>query len=145
MSNRSQKLVFCLAAGLGFGTLGACGGGSGMTTSGTSYKVQMNRELQAYVGVGHKDVHAAALHVVDDFGLTVEDEALDAFQGVINARTAAQDKVTIQSYRKGENATAVRIKFGSSGNEGRSRQILEAIETNLKKSAPNFAAAKSRS
>ncbi len=143
MSNRSRMLVFCLAAGLGFGTLGACGGG--MTSTGTSYKVQMNRELKAFVGAGHKDVHAAALHVVDDLGLTVEDEALDAFQGVITARTATQDKVTIQSYRKGDNATTVEIKVGSFGNEGRSRQILEGIETNLKKSSHNFASAETRS
>ena len=126
----STRLCALAATVLGVAAFAGCQ--SGMTAHGTTYRTQIDRSLEAQVGSSHEEVHAAALDVAADLGLHVEEEACDAFQGVITAETATGETVTIESYYLSKNATSVEIRVGGfSGDTNRSKRILEDIESRL--------------
>lgn len=101
---------------------------SGSTRTGTQYTLLPNRHIQANIGAEHHTVHETALDVANDMGFTINESAVDDFEGVIRARTAGDDSVSITSTRIGPNATEIDIFVGPLGKEDRAREILTRIE-----------------
>lgn len=129
-----MKLLIALLAALALAapaTLTGCASGS--TAEGTDYDFRVN-ELIASVPYPIDDVHAAAEYVVsEDMGWAIEESAVDAFDGVIRARGAADNVRRIRLERKGDSLTEVRIMVsdGPFGDESRSRAVMSRIEERL--------------
>ncbi|MHC4615213.1 MAG: DUF3568 family protein [Planctomycetota bacterium] len=110
--------------------LWGCGGGQ--TRQGTLYSIQPNRSLETYMPSDLETVHAAALEAVKtDFGFELGESAVDAAEGLVEARTALDHPVRIKMYKYGEQITRVEVYVGPRGSEVVARELLSAIETRL--------------
>jgi hypothetical protein len=105
----------------------------GTTKSGTAYTQLPNRELEVLLNEDLATVHKTAVDVLkDDFGYTIKKEAKDALEGVIEAATAQNDKVTVQTFKDGDNVTKVQVWVGPLGDRPKSELILSKLEEQLK-------------
>lgn len=120
-----------LALALCAGGLAGC---EGTTKTGESYTLKANRWIEAYVASDLRRAHDAAIAVVrDDFGYTLESQAVDARDGKVRAKTARGYDVRIDSYRDGDRITRVEIYVGPLGDEPAMREILSALQARLKR------------
>ncbi len=119
----------CAAAALAL--LPAC---EGTTRTGESYTLQADRSIEAYLASDLKKAHEQAVLVVrEDFGYTVEKEAVDAREGVIRGKTARGNQVRVDTFRDGDRVTRVEIFVGPVGDEPAMREILSALQARLKR------------
>jgi hypothetical protein len=130
--SKSNRIVVGAVAALSVVSLAASWGCQGTTRQGTLYSVQIDRELETFLASDLETVHRAALEVVQtDFGYTLTEEALDAREGIIRARTARDNLVRIETFKHGEGVTRVQVYVGARDAETAGREVLGAIETRL--------------
>ena len=114
------------------GSLAVYAGCEGTTAQGTLYTVQPNRELETFFPFDLDTVHRAAVAAVQtDMGYTLQKQALDAREGIIEARTAKDHLVRVETYKHGERVTRIEVFAGPGGNETLAREILNAIESRV--------------
>ncbi|MHC4947328.1 MAG: DUF3568 family protein [Planctomycetota bacterium] len=103
------------------------------TSSGTEYVITAKRELRTTVGADIGTVHDTAVDVVENELLyTIDNQARDAREGIINARTARGHAVRIETFRHGEQLTQIEVYVGPLGDETAERDVYEAIESRLR-------------
>jgi hypothetical protein len=127
--------AFALTAALAIGavTVPMAGCASGSTAEGTDYDFRVN-ELIATVPYSIDQTYEAALEVMrDDMQWVVEESAVDAFDGRIVARGAADNVRRVRLERRGDRLTEVRVLVsdGPFGDEDRSRAVMSRIEERL--------------
>lgn len=109
-------------------------GCQGSTRRGSVYSIKPDRRIEAYMPGKLQDVHKIALEVVrDDFAYSVRREAVDAREGVIEARTARDEAVRVDTFVSGASVTRIEVKVGVLGDVAAAREILSAIEARIKK------------
>lgn len=87
-------------------------------------------ELKNTESVALNAAHRAAERAAKDLKFAVLKSQLDGLNGLIEARTVSDQKVTIKTKQVAPKATEVRIRVGLLGDEGASRQILSRIQAN---------------
>lgn len=136
---RFARIGFGLALGL-ICAVAFIAGCQGTTSAGTKYTMRPDRKLQAQLPAELGSVHDKAVAVLrNEYQFNVTREAKDRDTGVVEARTARNEKVTVHTYREGPNLTTVRVWHGGGpfGDTGKASQILNAIEGSV---SPNAAA-----
>jgi hypothetical protein len=129
---RFAKSALGLFAGMTL-ALALMAGCEGTTKSGTKYTVLPSRELQASYSADLATVHDKSVALLKDkYQFNVTREARDAMEGVVEATTARNDKVTVQTYAEG-NMTTVQVWFGDGpfGSQSKAQDVLESIEQSL--------------
>ena len=102
--------------------VGAAAGAGGMAYS--------QGELRNTESVALADAHKAAERAVKDLKFAVIKSQVDGLAGVIEARTASDQKVTIKTKQVAAKSTEVRIRVGLLGDEAASRQVLSRMQAN---------------
>jgi hypothetical protein len=129
---KTAKLVsaaLCLTLALAGASLSGC---SGSTKAGTKYTQLPDRSLQAIFSGDLATVHNRAANVLkDDFEFTVTKDKKDALAGIIEAKTAKDEIVTVSTFKEGENTTKVRVNAGFLKSANTAEQILSKIEASL--------------
>jgi len=87
-------------------------------------------ELKNTESVALSTAHRAAERAAKDLKFAVLKSQLDGLGGLIEARTASDQKVTIKTKQVAAKATEVRIRVGLLGDETASRQILSRMQAN---------------
>ncbi|MGI9013511.1 MAG: DUF3568 family protein [Phycisphaerales bacterium] len=129
MKRITASLLTFTVASCALSTLPAC---TGTTSTGTMYKMTATRELTTTLRGDLAYVHETALRVLrDDFGYIVKNERRDALEGIIEATTAKEDGVRVETYRETDELTRIEVWVGPLGNETFAKQILSKIETSL--------------
>ena len=107
---------------------------SGTSGSGTTYTKGFGSSgIQARVTYNHFAVHETARDVLEkEFLYTITLERVDGRNGVIQATTAREKNVKVESQREGDNLTLVKISVA--GDEGAPVDILNRLEMQLKES-----------
>ncbi|MCI0366693.1 MAG: DUF3568 domain-containing protein [Phycisphaerales bacterium] len=114
-----------------FCAVGLLAGCSGQTKSGTSYSKLPNGELQMYMQSDLRTIHDKAVVVLrDQFGYKIEKHDCDALAGQIVARTARNERISVETYKHADNSTKVQVSAGF-GNEYVSREILSELEASF--------------
>lgn len=125
---RSTRTAVALAAALAIPALllTAC---TGATRSGSVYTMKADREIETYLPGSVGEVHDAALYVVRErLRYRVLREAVDAREGVIEARTARDAAVRVETYRESAAVTRIEVFVGPFGDEPAMKEILSEIE-----------------
>ena len=104
----------------------AAGCGQGTTQQGTLYSVGINQSLSCYISDNIVAVHKAVLESVKDAGYTVDKEAIDTREAIVEGRTALDRTVRIKSFKQGEKVT--RLEIYIAGNKEAAKELLDAIE-----------------
>ena len=107
----------------------AAGCGQGTTQQGTLYSVGINQSLSCYISDNIDAVHKAVLESVKDAGYTVDKEAIDTREAIVEGRTALDRTVRIKSFKQGENVT--RLEIYIAGNKEAAKELLDAIEKDV--------------
>ncbi|TVQ61201.1 MAG: DUF3568 family protein [Phycisphaerales bacterium] len=131
---RTSRMITLLAVALAGAILAApLAGCQGSTKRGSVYNIKPDRRIEAYMPGALERVHKTALEVVrDDFAYSIRREAVDAREGVIEARTARDESVRVDTYIAGGSVTRIEVKVGMLGDVQAARDILSAIEARLK-------------
>jgi hypothetical protein len=117
-------LMFALSAGLT--------GCKGTTKAGTAYTVLPDRAIQAYLSGNLATVHQAAVKVLrDDFLYTITRDSHDALEGIVEAKTARNATVRVETFKHGEDVTKTRVSLGMVGDHDLANDILSKIEASL--------------
>ncbi len=112
----------------------ALAGCQGMTSGGTVYTMTVTREVQAYLPTDSFTAHYAAMEVLErDYLYSVTSDAVDARQGRIEARTATNTSVRVETARAGEGLTRIDIFVAPLGNETAAADILGSIERRIRR------------
>lgn len=106
-------------------------GCSGSTQSGTEYTITPLREFKATLPHDLASTHRAAVQAIEGLGYTVHQNASDAIEGIVEAKTAMDRTVTVKSRRVGESSTEVLVGVSPLGDEEIARRVLGAIEDEL--------------
>ncbi len=105
-------------------------GCQGTTAQGTLYSIQP-RGLSTFLAADLETVHEAAVEVVrNDFRYEIEEEALDAREGIIRASTARDRMVRVETFMHSQRVTRIVVYAG--GSEPLARDLLDKIETRVK-------------
>ena len=123
MNTYTTRLSIALLLALVTVTAGC---GQGTTQQGTLYSVGINQSLSCYISDNIDAVHKAALESVKDAGYTVDNEAIDSREAIVEGRTALDKTVRIKSFKQGEKVT--RLEVYVAGNEEAAKDLLNAIE-----------------
>lgn len=124
--HRHSLATSIIALLLGAGVL--LPGCHGETASGTRYVFKPNRELEGQVPASLSTVHQAARGVLEnDYLYIIEQDALDARTGVLEARTADDDVVKVRTSHQGQDLTEVEVFITPFGSEDRQAEIFDAI------------------
>lgn len=120
--------AFCLAlatplSGCVALLVGAAGGAAGA--------VYLMGKLTEEVPYGVPDVHDAARSALGDLDLVVSEDRADALSGRLESEFADKAHVWIALDTVGERRTKITIRVGLTGDEVRSRKILDAIRAHL--------------
>lgn len=87
-------------------------------------------ELKNTESVALATAHRAAERAVKDLKFVVIKSQLDGLGGLIEARSASDQKISIKTKQISTKATEVRIRVGLLGDEAASRQILSRMQAN---------------
>ena len=79
-----------------------------------------------------KSAIKASSLAIDQIGFDEKQSSVDAMDGVITAKTARGEKVTIRIRRVTDNSSKLKIRIGKMGDAARSIKVLEQIQKNLK-------------
>lgn len=125
---RGSLLLMLCVIGLVVGA-----GCSGKTTAGRSYTFTVDRKVQVYMASPLEKTHSTAERVLyEDLGYRIASSRVDALEGLIEAKTARDDTVRVETFKDGENMTRVRVFTGPMGDRSRSVTIVERIERGLR-------------
>ena len=105
------------------------GCGKGTTSQGTLYNVNVSRQLEVYEPKPLEAVHEAAVAAVKDQGYTIDKDALDAQEGIVEGKTALDKVVKVLTIKQGAEVTRLKVYVG--GDEAAARQLLDKIEERL--------------
>lgn len=123
----SLPILLCL---IGLVIVSGC---SGKTSTGRSYTFTVDRNVQVYMAASLEKTHATAERVLrEDLGYRIESSRVDALEGLIEAKTARDNTVRVETFKDGENTTRVRVFSGPMGDRSRSVTITERIERGLR-------------
>ena len=89
-------------------------------------------DLEAVEGRKLDDVYTATKTALEQLELSVSKDTKDALSAVIVARDSRDKKVTVKLTAATEETTKLSIRFGTFGNEAKSRMIHDKIKENLK-------------
>ncbi|MCP3903009.1 MAG: DUF3568 family protein [Planctomycetes bacterium] len=104
------------------------GGCKGATASGNEFVIRADRKLAATLPGDISVVHPAARRVLEeDMLFEVTDDAVDAREGILRARTARNNTVRVETYRWGENSTHVLVFVGPFGDRDAQAEVYEAL------------------
>jgi len=106
--------------------MAVAGCGKGTTRQGTLYSVSVNRSLNCYIPDNIDAVHKAALASVRDAGYTVDNDAIDSREAIVEGRTALDKTVRIKSFKQGKKVT--RLEVYIAGDQEAAKELLNAIE-----------------
>ena len=110
----------------------ALAGCKGATKTGTPYTVLPSRAIQAYLTGNLVTVHQTAVKVLrDDYLFTITRESHDALEGIIEAKTARNDTVRVETFKHSDTSTKTRVFVGMIGDEKLAADILSKIEESL--------------
>jgi len=105
---------------------------TGNTKAGTKYTQLPNRALQAVFSGDLETVHNRAAAVLkDDFHYTITKDKKDALEGIIEAKTAKDELVKVETYKQGDKTTKVVVYAGFLKSADQAEKILSAIEDSL--------------
>ena len=102
----------------------------GTTGQGTLYSVSASRQVEAYLPQDLETVHKAAAAAVKTLGYTIDNEAIDVREGIIEGHTARDRTMRIETFKQGDEITRIKIYVG--GDELAAREVLHKIETAVK-------------
>ncbi len=105
-------------------TLAGCG--KGTTAQGTLYSVGINQSLSCYISHNIYTVHQAAVASVRSAGYTVDLEAIDTREAMVEGRTALDRNIRIKSFKQGDKVT--RLEVYVAGDTEAAKELLDAIE-----------------
>ncbi len=123
MNTLTTRLSIALSLALSM-TLAGCG--QGTTAQGTLYSIGVNQSLNCYIPDNIDAVHKAALASVRDAGYTVDNDAIDSREAIVEGRTALDKTVRIKSFKQGEKVT--RLEVYIAGDQEAAKELLNAIE-----------------
>ena len=123
MKTLTTRLSIALLLGLATAVAGC---GQGTTQQGTLYSVGVNQSLNCYIPDNIDAVHRAALASVKDAGYTVDNEAIDTREAIVEGHTALDKTVRIKSFKQGAKVT--RLEVYVAGDEEAAKELLNAIE-----------------
>ncbi|NGO39696.1 DUF3568 family protein [Limisphaera ngatamarikiensis] len=103
----------------------------GAAAAGAGTVAYVRGELQSTLDAPFDRAWTATVRALGDLGMPVTAQEKDGLSGRITARAAGDRKVTVQLRKVSGTATEVRIRVGTWGDEGASRQILEQIQHRL--------------
>jgi hypothetical protein len=107
-------------------------GCSGTTNDGAVYTVKIDREMRSHVKADLFTTHTTAIDLLaDEFHYTITLEARDAREGVVEARTAKNRTVRVESYKVADETTVVDIWVGPLGDAAAELDILNALQRRL--------------
>lgn len=133
-----KHIRWTFAALLAASCAAALPGCGGSTRTGAPYTMKADREIEAYLPGNVRHVHDEALWVVrDHFGFKLIREAVDLREGYIEARTAQDNVVRIETYKSGETITRIEVFVGPLGDEPAMKDILAEIDLRVN-SRPNI-------
>lgn len=104
--------------------LALVGGGAAAAVGVIAYR---NGDLSVMDDVAFPNAYTAVHKAVGDLEFTLVSEKRDALEGEVVARAADSTKVRIRLKRMNEKTTKLMIRFGTFGDESKSRQVLEKI------------------
>lgn len=87
-------------------------------------------ELKVTESVPHEVAGRAAEKALQDLKFTVIKRQQDGLNGVVEARTASDQKVVVKTRTISEKTTEIGIRVGLIGDESKSRQILGRMQAN---------------
>lgn len=125
-----KPLLFLAIATLSFTLLTGCAAlivGAAAGAGGAAY---VQGELKVTEAVALDAAQRAAEQAMKDLKLTVIKRQQDGLSGVIEGRTAGDQKVTIKTKRVTAKSTDIRVRVGVLGDETMSRQILSRMQAN---------------
>ncbi len=131
MKHRSWLIVMGLGCGLALTTgciLVAAGAGA---AAGVGTFAYVRGELKSTLDASLDRTWRATQTAMKDLKFAVTKEQKDALQADLTGRTAADKKVLVKLVKLTNNATEVRIRVGTFGDESLSKLILEKIKANL--------------
>ena len=111
-------VIVCCVGGLMVGM-----GCTGSTSSGTEYTITLPHNLAS--------THSATARALQGLGYTIEQNASDSIEGIVEAKTAMDRTVKVKTRRVGESSTEVLVGVSPLGDEEIARQVLNAIEGEL--------------
>ncbi len=121
--NTTTRLASALLLAL---VTAAAGCGKGTTQQGTLYSVGINQSLSCYISQNIYVIHQAALASVRSAGYTVDMEAIDTREAVVEGHTALDRPVRIKAYKQGDKVT--RLEVYVAGDTEAAKELLDAIE-----------------
>lgn len=117
-------LMFCavslLLTGCAALLVGAAAGAGGVA--------YVQGELKVTESVSLAVAQRAAEKALTDLKLGIQKRQADGLSGVLEARTAGDQKVTVKTKRIADKSTEIGIRVGVLGDEAKSRQILNRIQ-----------------
>ena len=117
-------LMFCavslLLTGCAALLVGAAAGAGGVA--------YVQGELKVTESVSLVVAQRAAEKALTDLKLGIQKRQADGLSGVLEARTAGDQKVTVKTKRIADKSTEIGIRVGVLGDEAKSRQILNRIQ-----------------
>ncbi len=88
-------------------------------------------ELSSTIAFTLDDSFTAAKGAMDDMQFRTEKAEMDALKGIVEAREADGDKVTITVLRNAERVTDVVVSVGAFGDQAKARMILDKMLARL--------------
>lgn len=119
-------VIVCCVGGLMVGM-----GCTGSTSSGTEYTITPLREFKTTLPHNLASTHSATARALQGLGYTIEQNASDSIEGIVEAKTAMDRTVKVKTRRVGESSTEVLVGVSPLGDEEIARQVLNAIEGEL--------------
>ena len=104
----------------------AAGCGKGTTQQGTLYSIGINQSLSCYISHNIYVVQQAAVASVRGAGYTVDKEAIDTRESIVEGRTALDKTVRIRAFKQGDKVT--RLEAYVAGDTEAAKELLDAIE-----------------
>ena len=104
----------------------AAGCGKGTTQQGTLYSVGVDQSLSCYIPENIYVVYQAALASVRNAGYTVDTEAIDTREALVEGRTALERTVRIKAFKQGDKVTKLEVYVAGDGEAAKA--LLDAIE-----------------
>ena len=131
--NPARALAAAAIALTVLSTIPATLGCQGTTRAGTRYTLNPGRATQAFVPASVNDAHSAARRSLENLQYRIIEDNVDATQGILKAKTARNEDITVFIDQDSPSFSKVTILLGlpGIGDEDRQLMILNNIESEL--------------